>query len=170
MSHDQNYASLLNWPPVRITPAPATVDTSIVIKAPADKVYKFVTNASLWHSWHPATSKVSDVPARPLIMGDTVLENIHAVGINFQALWTVIACERDKLWAISTQSDMGYSRLVYHVTPVDDQHVQFRRVCEYRSSHWLLRILDYNFSHWSLTRQAKEALNNLKRIMEAPAS
>ena len=63
---------------------------SVHLHASPQAVYDFVTNAAQWHSWHPATHAVRDVPDRPLALGETVVEEIRAGFRRFDATWQVI--------------------------------------------------------------------------------
>ena len=44
-----------------------TIESFVLIGRPAQPVFEFVTNASLWHYWHPATASVTATPPRPLV-------------------------------------------------------------------------------------------------------
>src|SRR5438132_299545 len=91
---------------------------SIVLAAPPDQVFDFVTNPSQWYRWHPATRSVRDVPPRPLGLHETMVEHIRAGGRSFEAVWTVVACERPSLWQIETATPHGASVITYHLEPL----------------------------------------------------
>ena len=40
----------------RDEPRLVTIESFVLIGRPAQAVFEFVTNASLWHYWHPATA------------------------------------------------------------------------------------------------------------------
>jgi hypothetical protein len=149
--------------PVPRTLAGATriVHTADIACAPR-QLFDFVTNASQWYRWHPATHAVRDVPARPLTVGETVVEHIKAAHRDFEARWTVTACDRPALWRIETATPLGASVLTYRLLPTATG-THFERTCDFRSEgvwHWL----DGNVTRWMLARQAARALANLKAL------
>ena len=73
-------APTLRWPPVADEPRLATIESFVLIGRPAQAVFEFATNASLWHYWHPATAAVTATPPRPLTAGERVTESIRAGG------------------------------------------------------------------------------------------
>lgn len=155
----------LRWPPAADEPRLAKIETGIVIARPAGVVFAFATNASLWHSWHPATEAVSGVENRPLVVGDTVTESIRAAGRRFSATWTVLACEAPRLWVIATHTGEGDARIVYEVRS-EGALSRFTRTLECRSRRWPWSALDGNLTRWVLARQSERALTNLKRVLE----
>jgi uncharacterized protein YndB with AHSA1/START domain len=157
------------WPPVE---SPGcrwpTIDTRIVIDRACERVFDYATTPALWSTWHPATLAVRDAPARPLAAGETMVEQIRALGLRFDARWTVLACERPALWAIATETPRGDARIVYRVSALDTGSL-FRRTLQYRSRHWPWRTLDANLTRWLLARQSARALANLKHVVEGAA-
>jgi uncharacterized protein YndB with AHSA1/START domain len=108
-------APTLRWPPVADEPRLATIESFVLIGRPAQAVFEFATNASLWRYWHPATASVTATPPRPLAVGERVTESIRAGGRRFDATWTVLACEPPSLWVIATDTPQGDSRIVYEL-------------------------------------------------------
>jgi uncharacterized protein YndB with AHSA1/START domain len=155
----------LRWPPAADEPRLAKIETGIVIARPADVVFAFATNASLWHHWHPATEAVSGVENRPLVVGDTVTESIRAAGRRFSATWTVLACEAPTLWVIATRTGEGDARIVYEVRS-EGARSRFIRTLQCRSRRWPWSALDGNLTRWVLARQSERALTNLKQVLE----
>ena len=144
------------------------IETEVAIRRPAERVFAYATAPVLWHTWHPATAKVRDTPARPLVTGETVIESIAVAWHRVDALWTVLACEPPRLWVIATYNDDGAARIAYRVTP-KGEGCSFHRTLDYRSKHWPWTMLDAGFSAWLLRRQSARALQNLKRVIEAGA-
>jgi uncharacterized protein YndB with AHSA1/START domain len=157
------------WPVRDDAPSPGVrIETGVSIARPAEKVFACATAPVLWHTWHPATARVRDVPDHPLVTGETVIETITVGWRQFEACWTVLACEPSRLWVIATDNDDGTARIVYRVTPAGEG-CTFHRTLDYRSKTWPWKMLDPNFSAWVLQRQSARALRNLKRVLEAPA-
>jgi uncharacterized protein YndB with AHSA1/START domain len=145
------------------TPRFQRIVHSVVIPASQEKVFDFVTNASQWQLWHPATRSVRDVPRRPLTIGETMVEHIRAAHRSFEATWTVTACERPRLWQIRTKTPLGSSVITYRFAPRDGGSCRFERTCDFHSEGWW-RLLDGNVARWMLGRQASRALTNLRRL------
>lgn len=155
------------WPAKGDAPSRGVkIETEVAIARSAQKVFAYATAPVLWHTWHPATSRVRDTPGGPLVAGETVVESIVVAWRHADVLWTVLACEPPRLWVIATDNDSGAARIVYRVTP-EAEGCRFHRTLEYRSKHWPWRALDANFSAWVLDRQSARALANLKRVIEA---
>jgi uncharacterized protein YndB with AHSA1/START domain len=156
----------LRWPPASDEPRLVEIESFVLIRRPAEAVFEFVTNASLWHYWHPATASVSDTPPRPLIAGDQVTESIRAGGRRFSARWTVLACEPPALWVITTATAQGESRIVYELRSDPGDLTRFFRTLAYRSRSFPWTMFDRNLTRSVLLRQSERALANLKRVLE----
>jgi hypothetical protein len=137
------------------------VHTAVVPCAP-QRLFDFVTNASQWKRWHPATHAVRGVPERPLVLGETMVEHIKAAHRSFEATWTVTACEPGSLWRIETATPYGASILTYRMKAVPGG-TMFERTCDFRSEG-VWRRLDGSLTRWMLARQAARALANLRAL------
>lgn len=147
-----------------------TIETEVQIAADCATVHACATNAARWVEWHPATHSVTDVPNRPLGLGETIVERIHAGGRRFTAIWTVLAVEAPNLWVISTDSAEGRARILYRLTegraPDGSVCTQFHRSLSFCSKSRLLRWLDPWIARWVLVPQSRRALDNLRRLLE----
>ncbi len=106
-------APALHWPADE-TMRLATIESFVLIGRPAAAVFEFVTNASLWSHWHPATVSVL-AAARPLTAGERMTETIRAGRRRLTATWTVLACEPPSLWVIAASPPQGDARIVYEL-------------------------------------------------------
>src|SRR2546427_185831 len=93
------------------------VDTEIDIKRPPRRVFDYASTPALWRTWHPATVEVREVPNRPLIAGETMLEVIAMAGRRDQAIWTVLACVPPERWEITTDTSNGMAHIIYTIVP-----------------------------------------------------
>jgi uncharacterized protein YndB with AHSA1/START domain len=145
--------------------APVRVETAIQIERPPQTVFDYVTTPALWHTWHPATAAVRDVPERPLVEGETVVEIIAMAGRTDEALWTVVACEAPGRWEFETDTRKGSARIVYRIdaTPTG---CRFHRTLDFRSKGRLWRMLDSTLTRFFLMRQSSRALRQLKQVLE----
>jgi hypothetical protein len=159
-------APVLHWPPSADEPPLVTIESFVLIGRPAQAVFDFATNASLWHGWHPATAAVSETPPRPLRQGEQVTEAIRAGPRSFSATWTVIACTPPALWVIATGTAQGDARIVYELRADGASLTRFFRTLSYRSHRWPWRLLDGNVTRSVLAKQSARALANLKRVLE----
>lgn len=142
------------------------VESEIEIGCPPQRVFDYVTTPALWHTWHPATVAVRNVPSRPLVTGETMLEVIAVAGRRTEALWTVGTCVPPALWGIATDTDDGAARIVYRITPTPIGS-RFHRTLDFRSKRWPWRALDSTLTRWILERQSSRALRNLGRVLRA---
>ncbi len=142
-----------------------TIETQIEIGCPAREAFDYATTPALWHTWHPATVEVRDVPDRPLTTGETMLETIAVAGRRDEALWTVLACEAPRRWEIATDTASGAADIVYRVGETA-AGCSFHRSLRFRSKRWPWRWLDSTLTRWILERQSARALRNLKRVLE----
>jgi uncharacterized protein YndB with AHSA1/START domain len=133
---------------------------SVHIPATPEAVYAFVTNAAQWPTWHPATHAVREVPDRPLALGETMLEEIHAGFRRFEATWHVVEHDPPRRWRIATRTPRGHASVTYALEP-EDGGTRFQRTCEF-ASNGAWRLLDGNVAKWLLSQQAARALANLQ--------
>jgi uncharacterized protein YndB with AHSA1/START domain len=137
----------------------------VLIARPANRVFDFVTNASLWSHWHPATEAVL-APARPLGSGEKVTESVRAGRVRFSATWTVLACEAPALWVIAASPPQGDARIAYEVRADGGELTRLFRTLSYRSRGWPRTMFDGNLTRSRLTKQSEQALANLRRVLE----
>lgn len=158
-------AATLRWPPAADEPRLVGIDSFVLIHRPVAAVFEFVTNAALWHYWHPATVATL-APSRPLRQGEQAVETIRVGRRRFDATWTVLACEPPLLWAIATTTDQGDARIAYELRD-EGAMTRFFRTLSYRSRRWPWTLLDGNFTRRALVQQSEKALANLKRVLES---
>ncbi|MEZ5765344.1 MAG: SRPBCC family protein [Xanthobacteraceae bacterium] len=69
----------------------------IVIAAPADKIFDYVTNPKSWPEWLPSSHHI-DCEDRPMRFGDTFHEHWSTRSGRVDLDWVVIACDAPRLW------------------------------------------------------------------------
>jgi uncharacterized protein YndB with AHSA1/START domain len=69
----------------------------IVIAAPAEKIFDYVTNPKSWPEWLPSSHHI-DCENRPMRFGDTFHEHWSTRTGRVDLDWVVIACDRPSLW------------------------------------------------------------------------
>ena len=140
------------------------IDTEVALGRAPQTVFDYVTTPALWHTWHPATAEVRDVPNRPLTRGETMLEVIAMLGQRDEALWTVLACAAPQRWEIVTDTVRGSAHITYLITPAPDG-CRFHRRLAFRSKTLPWRWLDSTLLRMVLERQSAHALRNLASVL-----
>ena len=69
----------------------------IVVAAPAEKIFDYVTNPKSWPEWLPSSHQI-DCEDRPMRFGDTFHEHWSTRTGRVDLDWVVIACDRPRLW------------------------------------------------------------------------
>ena len=69
----------------------------IVIAAPAEKIFDYVTNPKSWPEWLPSSHHI-DCEDRPMRFGDTFHEHWSTRTGRVDLDWVVIACDAPRLW------------------------------------------------------------------------
>ena len=69
----------------------------IVIAAPPEKIFDYVTNPKSWPEWLPSSHHI-DCENRPMRFGDTFHEHWSTRSGRVDLDWVVIACDRPSLW------------------------------------------------------------------------
>ena len=69
----------------------------IVIAAPAERIFDYVTNPKSWPEWLPSSHHI-DCENRPMRFGDTFHEHWSTRTGRVDLDWVVIACDRPFLW------------------------------------------------------------------------
>lgn len=92
---------------------------SIVIAAPAEKIFDYVTNPKSWPEWLPSSHEI-DCDNRPMGFGDTFHEHWSTRSGRVDLDWVVIACERPSLWiGLTNTSFIGPVVVHYSLEPAD---------------------------------------------------
>ena len=92
---------------------------SIVIAAPAEKIFDYVTNPKSWPEWLPSSHEI-DCDNRPMGFGDTFHEHWSTRSGRVDLDWVVIACERPSLWiGLTNTSFIGPVVVHYGLEPAD---------------------------------------------------
>lgn len=159
------HSSMTGYNETLFSRRPVRVETETDIARTATEVFNFVSNAALWHTWHPATVSVRDVPKRPLTTGEAIPETITMGGAQRELLWTVVACDVPTRWEIMTDSPRGTAHIVYRLSATGTG-CHFHRTLDFRSKGMLRSALDWSLKRRVFVRQSTQALANLKAVIE----
>jgi uncharacterized protein YndB with AHSA1/START domain len=139
---------------------------SVHIKQPLEEVFDFITTASNWPKWHPATVSVSGAVSHPALEGETIVEKVK-YGLALDTFsWKVEECQAPNRWAILATSDRYRQkvRIAYTLTPENGGTLWEREMCFYiRKS---LGLLDKLVFSKLLKRNSEKAVRQLKELME----
>ena len=92
---------------------------SIVIAAPAEKIFDYVTNPKSWPEWLPSSHEI-ECDNRPMGFGDTFHEHWSTRSGRVDLDWVVIACERPSLWiGLTNTSFIGPVVVQYSLEAVE---------------------------------------------------
>ncbi len=139
---------------------------SIEIEAPASAILDYVSNPNSWPEWI-ASSHHMDSPDRPLVAGDTFIEQWHTKTGPAQLDWKVTHRESPVLWKCETSTPFtGPILITYTIEEKGDG------VCLYT------RIVNNPDRPKPISAKADKAMNeeavislaNIKKNVEAKAS
>ncbi|AFM13665.1 SRPBCC family protein [Turneriella parva] len=148
--------------------AETTLTNEILIAAPPEKVFDYVSRPDLWHEWHPA-SKSAVLPRVPLQRGDAFGEIITVtypfIKISRKTEYRVTLSERAKVWEVQGSSSL-FSLTIHYDFFSEGATTRFRRTLTYRVQG-LLGWFEPVVVRPKMRRQSAFALSNLKRKLEA---
>lgn len=100
---------------------------SILIAAPAERVFDYVSNPQSWPEWLAASHRLES-PDRPLRKGETFGEEWHTRKGAARLDWVVTACDRPRLWRAETGAPFtGPIVVEYRCEPAGDGQTRYTR-------------------------------------------
>jgi uncharacterized protein YndB with AHSA1/START domain len=134
----------------------------IVIAAPAEAIFDYVTNPKSWPEWLPSSHEIM-CDNRPMRFGDTFHEHWSTRSGPAELDWVVIACDRPRLWiGLTFTQFIGLIVVQYNCDPVDGG-TRFTRTV--RNPQRSKAITDEQFKNFDA--EAKLGLGNIKTKLEA---
>lgn len=100
---------------------------SIVIAAPAEKIFDYVTNPKSWPEWLPSSHEI-DCENRPMGFGDTFHEHWSTRSGRVDLDWVVIAAERPSLWIGLTNTSFIGPVVVHYTLEPAEGGTRFTRI------------------------------------------
>lgn len=83
-----------------------SVINSVFVEKPIEEVYDFLSTASNWPKWHPATLTVYGAVRHPGLMDEEIVEKVKP-GVRIK--WKVTKRERPYVWKITAVKSLGFS-------------------------------------------------------------
>ena len=140
---------------------------SVHVDRPVEEVFDFITTASNWTQWHPATVSVSGAIFHPALEGETIVETVRFGMARDRFAWTVEECEAPHRWVIRAQSERHRQKvkIVYTLHPEDGGTLWEREMTFYLPAY--LELLDRLVFNRILTKNSQTAVRQLKELMES---
>jgi uncharacterized protein YndB with AHSA1/START domain len=145
----------------------STHTVSVQIKRPAEEVFDFVTTASNWPKWHPATVSVSGAVSLPAQEGETIAEKVKYGIARDTFPWEVMECQPPQRWVIRAASNRHRQRvkIAYTLTPENGGTRWEREMRFYFPKAFA--PLDRLLIGRLLKRNSQTAVRQLKELMES---
>lgn len=135
----------------------------IIVAAPAEAIFDYVTNPKSWPEWLPSSHEI-DCENRPMRFGDTFHEHWSTRSGRVDLDWVVIACERPRLWIGLTETPFTGAIVVqYDFYPAAAGATKFVR--SVRNPLRPKRMTDQQLANFDT--EAKLGLANIKAKVEA---
>jgi uncharacterized protein YndB with AHSA1/START domain len=143
---------------------PFAISHNVVIAAPPEAVFDYVTNPKSWPEWLPS-SHALDCDDRPMGFGDTFHEHWSTRAGAVDLDWLVIACDRPTLWIGLTQTSFMGPVVVHYTFEAVDGGTRFTRILRNpaRQKPPTTEMIA------RMSAEAELGLANIKRIVEAAA-
>jgi uncharacterized protein YndB with AHSA1/START domain len=148
------------------------IATDIVIRAPIDRVFAYVTTPSHWPEWHPSSLAVSGTSDHSLTIGERVTEDVRVASRRGRVVWTVRTYEPPHRWVLDgIWEGLGAGVLSYTLSPWESgDDTYFEREFAYTPPTTLLRLLDHLVVRRRLAAESVIALRRLRTVLETPAA
>jgi len=144
----------------------ATIEQTITIKRPVDKVFAYTTDAKSWPKWIPIYRDVEQISQGQIGIGTTFRWITRDKGVTSKWTGKVTEYETNKKWAMkSTSGGMTFEE---HETydPIEGG-TKITGVYDMKVGGFSKLFSPMLVSSWR--KQMKKSFNNLKSILEAQA-
>lgn len=140
----------------------------VVIAAPPQRVFDYVSRPDLWHEWHPASTS-AQLPRTPLQNGDTFREIITVaypfIKVRRQTGYRVTISEPAARWEVQGCSSL-FDLTIHYDFHAEGKGTLFRRTLTY-AVKGPLRWFEPIIVRPKIKKQSALALGNLKAHLEA---
>jgi uncharacterized protein YndB with AHSA1/START domain len=155
---------------VAVAPLPfrlaTTIDSAASIARPPEVVFAYVTTPGNWPAWHPSSLGVSGAVDHPLQLGERVTEDFRVAGHRGRAVWTVIAREAPRRWAIEGEIRGRRAGVVSYTLTPSGAGTEFHRRFVYSSPNLLFAVLNRLRFRAQVEAESAEAVRRLKEVLE----
>ena len=157
------------------TQEPAVVG-HMVIRAPIETVFDYVTRPKTWPDWYPITVAVESKVDRPALPGDEWREEVRLPLWSGYFYWEALGRDRphafryhgyaQKKGFLPKLSSGGRATINYTFAEVGGATL-FQRVLEYSSPNRLMVVFDKLMFHNAVIAASNDALLQVKKNLEA---
>lgn len=144
-----------------------SIMTTIEIRRPVEQVFDYITTSGNWPKWHPSSLSVSGVTDHPMDLSEEVTEEYLVAGRRGEVAWTV--CENDPpwKWIIAGETQSGVPGCITYLLSPRGNGTSFVRIFDYPTRNLLQYLLDRFVVRSKVTEESEEALQHLKKVLEA---
>lgn len=143
------------------SPAHAEQNTNdVIIDAPIEKVYDYVSQPDRWHEWHPASLSADTGTAKPLKKGDTFSEKIRIYGQETQMSYEVLIASPPHEFKTAFTSPL-IDGTIHYTLEKNGDGTRFKRTLDYSIDKYIATMKS------GMLDLSVTALGNLKGKLES---
>ena len=140
------------------------------IRAPIDRVFRYVTTPSHWPEWHLNSASVGADAAHSLECGEQLVEEFVIAWRRGMVTWTVADRVEPTRWMITGKvAGGGDGTILYSLASRGDSVTAFQRDFVYTMPNPFLRLMDRLYLHSRIAADARRSVERLKAVLEAQA-
>ena len=140
--------------------------TSIFIDKSPETVFNYVTTASQWPAWHPASMAVSGSVDHSAAPGEQIIEEISFMGRRERFTWTVRERQPPNRWVFEGHGRSGAESAITYTLSTSGSGTLFERELVYTMGSPFIRLLDRLFLRRRMSAVSRKALIRLKQVLE----
>ena len=144
---------------------------TLIMDKPPQQVLNYASTPALWPEWHPQSSKIYAIDARPLLKGDKFEEDIMtALGKN-HLLWDVVERGENNWIAKATNQDNGsLITIEYRVKgiegPKGESKTEFVRILDYTLPNILYVAINALYLKPKVEIKSQQGVARLKKAVD----
>jgi hypothetical protein len=142
----------------------ATLEESINIKRPLDKVFTYTLDVKSWSKWFTSVTDTEQTSQGQFGIGTTYKATSKGMGMKIKLTGKVTGYELNKMWS----KEFGTQNTIYNIRYSFDSIEGGTKVIQQFDIKLsgFMKLFSSMFAN-STRKQTKVALSNLKRILEA---
>lgn len=144
-----------------------TVEESIEIAAPAERVWDLVMDPRRHDEWVTAHREARGVPDRELREGDSYEQRLCLAGKSFEVEWTLVESDEPRLAIWSAEGPKGSRADVRYELSGSNGATRFDYLNEFELPAGGLGRIGKHVARGPARRQARKSLKRLKSALES---
>ena len=145
----------------------AAVNESIDIAAPPADVWAVVMDPNRLGDWVTAHKKVYDAPEGELCEGDSFKQKLQVMGPSFKVTWTVVEAAEPQLAVWEGEGPGGSKADVRYELSESEGGTRFDYCNNFELPGGPLARVAKGIAGPPATKQARDSLRNLKKLLES---